>query len=183
MALNETISQQLDEWKPAEGRTTLNVDEGGCSVAVTADRNDELGTLAWEVAVKRPADAPGTVKTWAEGCAARVTGLPEPLKVLEIDDQRDEAVLRSAKATRRGDSQYYYEVSLKGTTEGQPAPLPGDRHPSQPVTFPITHEALGRVIEGIAARSKAHRLEHDAPASHGSPERRGVSSVAGHFRR
>jgi hypothetical protein len=148
MALNETISRQLDEWQPAEGRSTLNVNEGGASIAVTADRNDELGTLAWEVAVKRPA---GAVKEWADRCAERVTGLPEPLKVLEIDDKRDEAMLRSAKATRRGDSRYYYEAALNGTGEGTLRRYQSTGTRRTQVTFPITHEALGRVIEGLVS--------------------------------
>lgn len=152
MALNETISQQLDEWQPAEGRATLNVDGGGCSVAVTADRNDELGTLAWEVAVKRPAGSPGDVKGWADRCAERVTGLPESLKVLEVDATRDEAILRSSKTTKRGDSQYYYEVSLKGTTEANLRRYQATGTRRSQVAFPITHEALGRVVEGIAAK-------------------------------
>jgi hypothetical protein len=150
MALNETISQQLDEWQPAEGRSTLNVTEAGASIAVTADRNDELGTLTWEVSVKRSTPT-GGVKAWAERCAERVTGLPEPLKVLEVDDKRDEAMLRSAKATRRGDSRYYYEAVLNGDGEGtlRRYQTAGTRRTQ--VTFPITHEALGRVVEGIVS--------------------------------
>ena len=136
----------------AEGRSTLNVDEGGSSIAVTADRNDEMGTMAWEVSVKRPANSVDSVKGWANRCAERVTGLPEPLKVLEIDDKRDEAVLRSSKATRRGDSRYYYEVVLKGTTEAHLRRYQATGTRRSQVAFPITHEALGRVVEGIAAR-------------------------------
>jgi hypothetical protein len=150
MALNETISRQLDEWQPAEGRSTLNVAEGGCTVAVTADRNDELGTMAWEVSVKPGAAAPGGVKAWAERCAEHVTGLPEPLKVLEIDEHRDEAVLRSTKTTKRGDARYYYEVALKGTTEASLRRYQATGTRRSQVTFPITHEALGRVVEGLA---------------------------------
>jgi hypothetical protein len=150
MALNETISRQLDEWQPAEGRSTLNLNEAGSSIAVTADRNDELGTLAWEVAVKRPAPT-GGVKAWAERCAEHVTGLPEPLKVLEIDGKRDEAMLRSSKATRRGDSRYYYEAVLNGKGEGTLRRYQSTGTRRTQVTFPITHEALGRVVEGLVS--------------------------------
>lgn len=152
MKLNETISQQLADWQPMEGRTTLNVDEGGCSVAVTADRNDELGTLAWEVSVKKPAGAEGGVKDWADRCAERISGLPDPLRVLEVDGQRDEAMLRSGKVTRRGDTRYYYEVVLKGTTEASLRRYQSKGTRRSQVTFPITHEALGRVVEGIVGQ-------------------------------
>jgi hypothetical protein len=149
MKLNETIFRQLDEWQPPEGRSTLDVKEGNVSVGITADRNDELGTLAWEVALKRPAAA-GTVRAWADRCAEQVTGLPEPLKVLEVDADREEAVLRSSKTTRRGDDRYYYEVVLTGTTEARLRRYQAKATRRTQVTFPITHEALGRVVEGLA---------------------------------
>jgi hypothetical protein len=150
MSLNETILQQLDEWRPRGGRSTVNIDDkdSGCSVQVTADRNDEIGAMAWEISVRRPAESGQTVRNWADRCAERLTAL-DPLKVLEIDQGRDESMLRSARPTRRGDKQFYYELMLKGTTEARLRRFQTKDSKREQVAFPITHEALGRVVDEV----------------------------------
>jgi hypothetical protein len=151
MKWQETILQRLDDWRPSEGRSTLDIEDKdtGRALRVTADRNDELGTLAWEVSLKRPLQASESVRSWAERCAERVTGL-DPLALLEVDGSRDEAMLRSSKPTRRGDSQYYYELMLKGTSEAKLRRYQATGTQRSQVAFPITHEALGRVVEGLS---------------------------------
>jgi hypothetical protein len=151
MQLNETILRQLDDWRPTE-RSTRSIQAEGWSVNVTADRNDELGTLVWDVNITSTAPEAskaslGDVESWAQKCAARVGALDQ-LCLLEIDRSRDEALLRSDKPTPRGDSHYYYELMLQGTREAklrryQTADAGKSR--SQ-VAFPITHEALARVV-------------------------------------
>jgi hypothetical protein len=150
MSLNETILRQLDDWRPADGRATLDIadKDSGSSVQVTADRNDELGTMAWELSIRRPAQSSETVRTWADRCAERVGAL-DPLKVLEIDQSRDEGMLRSAKPSRRGDKQFYYELMLKGTTDAKLRRFQTRGAKREQVGFPITHEALGRVVDEI----------------------------------
>ncbi len=69
-----------------------------------------------------------------------------------IDEARDEAMLRSEKPTRRGESRYYYELMLKGATDArlcryQASPKGTAR---KQVTFPITHEALAKVVSDLA---------------------------------
>src|SRR6516162_347098 len=108
MNLEEAVLEKLAEWKPPSGRQTLNLpDRGsGWAVAVTADRHDELGSLVWELTLRRvrtPAAGAGTLADWAHGAAERVTGLLEPLRVVEIDPQRNEALLRSEEPGKRGE--------------------------------------------------------------------------------
>jgi hypothetical protein len=153
MTLNDTVLQKVAEWQPTgNGRLPLLVPDAGSgwAVTVTADRNDDLGCLVWEMAWRRtgPATRGETLKGWADGVSRRVTGLLEPLKVLEVDDRRGEALLRSGEPTRKGPAVRYYEVLLKGTTEavlrryhGSPQ---GDKRREQ-VAFPLTHEALAKV--------------------------------------
>ena len=84
---------------------------------LTADKADTLSCLVWELALSRTGAAPEslTLKAWAEGVAKRATGLLEPLKLLEVDDARGEAVLRSEAAANKGERLAYYEVRLFGT--------------------------------------------------------------------
>src|SRR5438105_5392169 len=122
MTLDDTLRQKLADWRPPGGRSDLTVPDAGSgwTATVTADRCDELGCLVWEMTLRRgpAAVARGLdLTTWAHGAARRVTGLLEPLKVIEIDGLRNEGLLRSDGPTQRGDKLSYYEVLLRGTTE------------------------------------------------------------------
>lgn len=157
MTPNETLLQKLANWRPTEGRQTLHVSYGdsGWSLFLTADRVDDLGCQAWEVLLKRatrPSDA-GTLESWAKEVADRVTGLLEPLKVVEVDVVRDQALLRSEKPTQRGNHLHYYEVLLTGKHEAlvkrfQTLPTEGRRWQ---VSFVLTHEALAKLVSDLAA--------------------------------
>jgi hypothetical protein len=157
MTLENTLLAKLAEWRPAAGRQTLTVTDpaSGWTALVTADRNDVVGCLAWEVALRRSPDAPGgptDLRSWAEG-AARAAGLLEPLKVHEIDAERNEALLRSAAPTQRGEHLFYHEVTLHGTREAvlrryQASPSGAERR--QQVAFALTHESLAKCLAGLA---------------------------------
>lgn len=157
MSMNDTVLERLAEWRPVAGAgpETLHIPDAGngWSVSVSAEKNDEVGTLVRELTVHRNAPAPqgATLKGWARGAADRVTGLLEPLRLLEVDDGRDEAVLRSQKPTKRGGSLHYYEARLKGTEEAtlrryQASPTAPGR---TQVPFPVTHEALAKVVDDL----------------------------------
>jgi hypothetical protein len=161
MTLNETILQKLAEWRPpGHERSTLTIPDNGSgwSVALTADRCDELGCLVWELALQpqagKGAGHGATLTTWAERAAERVGGLLEPLKVVEIDLLRNEAILRSDRPSQRGDKAAYYELFMNGTTRAtlrryQVLPQSGQRR--EQVTFALTHEALGKVVTDLAS--------------------------------
>jgi hypothetical protein len=158
MTLDETVLRKLADWQPSRGsRQTLAVpDEGsGWAVSFAVDRHDELGSALWEFSLQRIAPTPSgvTLESWAHGVAKRVTGLLEPLRVLEIDAQRNEALLRSNEPSRRSADLFYYEVLLKGTQAAnvrryQASPGGGRR---QQLSFVLTHEALAKFVRDLAA--------------------------------
>jgi hypothetical protein len=86
--------------------------------------------------------------------ASRVTGLPESLKVIEVDYLRDEALLRSDEPTWRGQRRFYYEAHLCGACEATfcrfQAPGAGGQVREQ-VAFPMTCEALAKLICDLTA--------------------------------
>ena len=153
MTLENTLLEKLSEWRPAgEGRHTLAVldADAGWNVAITADRQDQIGCVVWEMALTRMNAAATTdaaaLKAWAERAAGQVKGLLEPLAVVEVDTQRNEALLRSGEPSRRGEGVAYYEILLKGTKEAvarrfQGAAAGGKR---TQVPFTLTHEVLAR---------------------------------------
>jgi hypothetical protein len=81
-----------------------------------------------------------------------VTGLLEPLRLIESDAESDTALLRSAAPQRRGDDLFYYEVELKSASAGvrryQSSATGAAR---QQVAFPLTHEALAKLTGDLTA--------------------------------
>jgi hypothetical protein len=162
MTRNETLLKKLADWHPpATGRHILAVpDEGsGWTVTLTADRCDALGCLVWELVVRRstPATATGgnALSAWAERIAGRVTGLLEPLKVVEVDVGRDEALLRSDTPAQCGDKRFYYEVHLRGTGQAVVRRYQGTHQPGarrEQVAFALTHEALAKLAGDLMAQ-------------------------------
>lgn len=157
MTLDEVLLPRLAEWRPTgEERAVLTVplEGAGWTVTLTGDRCDDLGCRLWEVQLQRtrPAAPDLTLTAWANRTADEVRGLLEPLRVLEVDLPRNEALLRSDEPTRRKDQLYYYEVLLRGTDAAivrryQAAPVGGQR---QQVTFTLTHEVLARLLSDLA---------------------------------
>jgi hypothetical protein len=159
MTLEETVLQKLADWRTAgEGRHQLVVPHAasGWAVHVTADRQDELSCSAWELVLQRTRDEAGSprrVGDWAKATATSVTSLLEALCVVEVDERRDEALLRSKEPTKRQESLYYYELLLKGTRQGTVrrfrASHEGERR--EQVPFTLTHEAIAKLAADIAA--------------------------------
>ncbi len=157
MTFGETVLGKLAEWRPTgDGRHTLPVtDEAtGWAAEITVDRQDSVGCQVWETTVRHIGPARDTdLGGWAEGIASRVTGLLEPLKVVEVDGLQNEALLRSDRPTPRGDDLHYYEVRLKGTREATLRRYHGSRqlhtHREQ-VPFALTHEVLAKAIGDVA---------------------------------
>jgi len=155
--LAENLLPRLSDWHPSgAGRHSWSeaFPAAGWSVRVAADKTDSLSCLVWELALTRVGDAPTSValKDWAATIASRACGLMEPLKVHEIDDTRDEAVLRSAAPAKKGDTLAYYEVRLSGLTSAVVRRYTASKTASgrTQVAFPVTHEAIAKLAEDIA---------------------------------
>jgi hypothetical protein len=153
MTLNDTLLQKLADWHPAPGRQTLAVadEAAGWSVVLAAEQNDRLGCLVWELTLRldRP---PAPLADWAATVADRVTGLLEPLRVVEVDPERGAAQLRSDEPSRRADRPVYYELLLERPAQatlrryqgGGPA---GERR--EQVAFALTHEVVAKVVADL----------------------------------
>jgi hypothetical protein len=159
MTLEEILHRKLSDWRPPEGRHDLIVadEASGWGVTVTADRCDEVGCLVWEMNLRRVLKAPAravTLRDWAQAVVSRVTGLLEPLKVIEVDPVQNQALLRSTVATQRGDKLYYYEVLLRGTSEAQVCRYQAKANnagPRDQVPFALTHETLVKFTADLCA--------------------------------
>ena len=157
MTLTESLLPKLSEWRPAgAGRHSWSAafPDEGWTVHLTADRADSLSCLAWELTLARTGEAPEglTLRTWASAIADRVSGLMEPLKLLEVDDTRGEAILRSDEPTKKGERVSYYEVRLTGLTQAVVRRFTATRTTSgrEQVPFALTHETLAKLAGDVA---------------------------------
>ena len=162
MTLAETVLQKIAEWRPAgDKRHALLIPDGGSGWAVEAqaDRCDELSCRVWEITLRRTRKieaSSAALQEWADRAARQVTSLLERIGVVEVDPQRNEALLRSQTPARRGQMVSYFEILLRGTKSAtlrrfRAYQEPGHRR--EQVAFPITHEALAKVISDLTTES------------------------------
>lgn len=153
MTLTESLLQSLSS-NDERGQHTMSVRAPGWDVRVLAERNDTLAAAVRELVLARTGDAPAdlTLKGWAEGVAARAVGLLEPLKVLEVDAGRGEALLRSTSPAKKGEQVSYYEVKLVGTARAEVRRFTASRTASgrEQIAFALTHEVLAKLAGDIA---------------------------------
>jgi len=150
MNRNEAVLGKLADWRPPEGRQSLTVTDeaGGWATTLTVDRADQLGCLVWELSSRKGAPVALPLDAWAQRVAERVTGLLESLKVVEIDANRGEALLRSESPAARAEQVSYYEVLLGIAGHAGlrrfigPRTGPGKR---QQTAFALTHEAVAKL--------------------------------------
>lgn len=156
MKIDDLLLQNLADWRPstAEQPLSLQHDESGWQVRLIAEAVDTIGARVWEVVLNRhklPAET-RPLADQAHHIASKVTGLMEPLRLIEVDSARNFAQLRSDTPSQRGDTRAYYEVlrhtdghtTLRRfeTTQG------GKR---RQVAFALTHEILVKLVADLTA--------------------------------
>jgi len=157
MSLDALLLEKLAKWRPDNERATLDVADAasGWSAAVTAECVDVVGCRLWELALRRPAEtAPVDVQARAEQVCRHVTGLLEPLSLVEVDTTRNVAQLRSEQPGQRGDERFYYEVLLDGAGGSVVRRYQAPNHAEprrQQVAFTLTHEALAKLVGDLTA--------------------------------
>ncbi|MCS6852424.1 MAG: hypothetical protein NZ700_14770 [Gemmataceae bacterium] len=154
MKFDDLLRQKLVDWRPAGvGRHDLTVShpETGWTLYLSAERQDALSGLYWEVGLRRsgapPLDA-AALRRWAEHIAGRVSGLLQPLTVLEVDVAQPAALLRSREPLLSNGERTYDELRLNATPQ---AVLGRYQHAEgasrrQRIPFALTHDTLVRVV-------------------------------------
>ncbi|MFL5243247.1 MAG: hypothetical protein ACJ8FY_14170 [Gemmataceae bacterium] len=158
MNLNEILLPKLAEWRPADRQILQAHPEGfPWHIFVTVDSGDAYSCRVWEMALRRTvAGEPINLKLWAESIGKRATGLLETLHLVEIDDQRSEALIRSSEPSRRGQKLDFYEVILKATGEATLRRYQSSQDESkrrEQVPFTLTHEVLAKVADDLVPPS------------------------------
>jgi len=131
----------------------LNDEKRGVGVSLTAEKVDTLACQLREVRVTRTNAPEGPLQERAAALAARVTGLLEPLRLLEVDDERGAALLRSESPAKHGTDLRYYEVTLKRDGSASVTRYQSSRGASkrQQTPFALTHEGLTKLVRDLCA--------------------------------
>jgi len=154
MTLADTLLEKLAKLSPAAAvrRTLSFADQAtSTSVRVEVERLEAVGCELWEVGVAHRLHSVG-LGAWALRVADRVTGLLEPLKVVEVDNLRGQALLRSESPAQRECDLHYYEVLLQNSGAAilrrfHATKSPG---PRAQVPFAMTREALAKLVADLA---------------------------------
>ena len=155
MTLGDNLLESLNAWRPAgESRSILSLAGGDWTVSIDAERNDSVGSLVSEMTLTRSTVdvGPIVVRPWAERVANCVTGLVEPLKVIEVDDERNEAILRSTTPSKRGSLAQFYEVQLSGVGVATVKRFKADTAAGtrrEQVSFALTHEVIAKLADDL----------------------------------
>jgi hypothetical protein len=155
MSLDGLLLEKIARWRP-DGRQTLEVraPELTWFSTVTADAVDVVGCRLWEVSLGRSREAMplGDLNERAATVARRVSGLMEPLRLIEVDSARAVALLRSDSPTRRGDVASYYEILLHAdgaaVVRRYEAPH-GEETRRHQVVYTLTHESLAKLVSDL----------------------------------
>jgi hypothetical protein len=154
----EALVQKLADWRPEEAGPHSFVAplENSWEIAIVADTAESLGCRATELTMRRPAGPNPTaaeLTQWADRSARRITGLLEPLKLIEVDAGRSEALLRSDPPASRGPRVQYYELRLRGTHEAKLHRYQADRTGGrrEAIPFALTHEAIAKLADDLIA--------------------------------
>jgi hypothetical protein len=157
MTLADNLLESLSAWQPTgKGRQSHSYPAGDWSVTLTVDRADSIGCACWELTVSRASvnEPHRELRQWADRIASRTTGLLESLQVIEVDDEKNEAILRSSKPTRKADIVTYYEIHLAGMGLATVRRYAADKAVGsrrEQVSFVLTNEVIAKLAEDLIA--------------------------------
>ena len=150
MTLENMLRQQLNDPDPGG----FHLDAAEWRLTVAAEKRDSLSCALNELALERSTPIKEELHAWATRVAERVTGLIEPLKLVEVDQPVGKALLRSETPTMRDGKSFYYELLLERTsrTSASLRRYAGDRTGGEKraaVPFVLTNDAIVKVVADI----------------------------------
>ena len=152
MTLENTLRQQLNNLET----NGFHVSFGGWNATLATVKRDSLSCALKELTLEKAAPIAEELPAWAARVAKQVTGLIEPLSLIEVDAPLGKALLRSQAPSRRDGKTFYYELLLERTsrTTATLHRYAGDRQTGEPreaVPFVLTHDAIVKLVSDIAA--------------------------------
>jgi hypothetical protein len=161
MTLENILRKKLAEYsydlEDPSGGSRNTIAHEGWKVVFRPETRGAVGCALLDVTLDRTSGpAGGDTRAWAERVCRKVTGLLEPLKVVEIDAGNQIALLRSAEPTPSDSGLDYHEVELHGTAHAVARRYRGFHEAGkkrEQIPFTVTYEALAQLVRGITAEA------------------------------
>lgn len=147
MTLEKTLRQQLNKTDSGSFPVAL----GDWTIGLVTDKRDSLSCALKELTLDRATPIPEQLDTWARRVAQTVTGLMEPLRVIEVDQPLGKALLRSEAPARQDGRAVYYELLLErtGRTRATLHRYAGENGKREAIAFVLTHDAIVKLVADL----------------------------------
>jgi hypothetical protein len=151
--INEALAEKIRAARAdgrSVGKTSVEAATPSGKVTVVVEDADRLGVLAGPVTARKEDGRPSSVKSQAQETTRKITYLQEPLAIIETEEQRGRAILRSAEPRQTGGAREYNEAILEG---GDSISIhryrsePGKRRRAIPSN--LSRETLGRLADDL----------------------------------
>ena len=142
------------ELKANNGSLTFAAGKSTWALAAAADSLDGIGGRFRELRLSRTAGhAAQPLPVRAAAVAKRLTGLLEAVVLVEVDDPRQIAQLRSSEPTVTGPTRQYYDVAMTGDSDiaFHRTQYDSTTNKHEPVPFTLTYEVLGKLLGDLTA--------------------------------
>lgn len=159
MSLTQQLEQELQALVGFQGATphvTRLADPGGLELEVSFLQVDAVGCSVEEIQLfvtTFQTLSMQQLEDWAKELCSRITYLLEHIGTLEIDDQNQQALIRSTPPAQLPTGTKYYEIILKSKSGGRFSlkrfsAVKG--HPGRtPVPMQLTHEVLLKLVDDL----------------------------------
>jgi hypothetical protein len=149
----DTVGKSLDErLRPGLAQQTLLLSVGELACELDLEKADALACVLTRLQVMPAAPPSVPLTERSQTVASRITGLMEPLRVVEVDAPAAVAQLRSLAPATVGDGRAYYELLLETSGRATLHRYVGKWDgPRQTIPFTLTREALAKLIVDLAS--------------------------------
>jgi len=147
MTRDDTALRNPANWRAEGDFLVYQATDAPWTAAVKATALDAIGCRLWEVQATRADGATVDLKATAELLAGRVTGLLEPLRLVEADNEYGLALLRSDAMDQASYTELLLHRDGGFELRRYRAATPGQRR--QQVAFSVTHEALAKLLHDL----------------------------------
>jgi hypothetical protein len=155
MTLANTLQKKLAEHHTPDQPAPHVIQHQGWNVSLRPEAIDTLGCRLWDITFQRETpQAACDPRAWAERISRKVTGLLEPLRLVEVDAGKKVALLRSAEPTPGNPGLDYHEIELHGTNRAivrRFRGFPEVGRKREHIPFTVTYDAVAKVVDGITA--------------------------------
>lgn len=144
--LHDELSRLAQRSDPTAS-ATMNGESGGVHWKLKVRKLESLGCRIDSADFSCQSNSDST--SVARRICERVTYLMEPLEILEMDAEVDQALARSTKLTPTDRGNGYFEVQVTGDSVEFRRYVAQKGHPREESDFCVTHETLDRLLNDV----------------------------------